>query len=278
MKLPITSIILTYNEELNLSNCLKSIKKYIPEIIVVDSGSTDRTVEIAKKYGAKVVINENYQNQAQQFNWALDNVEVNNPWIFRLDADEWVTKELMEELAEKLPETPEEISGFYIKRRVYFMGKWIKHGGYYPTWFLRLFRTDKGRSEEREMDEHIILKEGKTARLKNDFADENHKDLEAWTAKHNDYSTREVRAREKEAKGTKKDNLKGQARFKRVLKKSFYGKLPLFCRAFIYYIYRYIIRLGFLDGKEGLIYHTLQGFWHQFLIDAKIYEKRRKNK
>jgi len=269
-KLPITAIILTYNEELNLPQCLKNIEPHVDEIIVVDSYSTDKTKEIAKKHDATVVDHE-FKNQAQQFNWAIDNLEINNEWIFRLDADEWVTDELWDELEEKLEKTPENITGYTMKRRVYFMNRWIKHGGYYPAWFLRLFRKGKARYEERAMDEHAYLTEGKSKKLKNDFVDQNHKPLKEWISKHNNFSTREVKAREKEAR----QNIKGQAKRKRKLKTHFYSKLPLFCRAFAYFIYRYIFRLGFLDGKEGLIFHTLQGFWHQFLIDAKIYEKRK---
>jgi glycosyltransferase involved in cell wall biosynthesis len=272
-KLPITVIILSFNEELNLPQCLENVTPHVDEVIVVDSGSTDKTKEIAENFGAKLITHLDYKNQAQQFNWALENVEIKNDWIFRLDSDEWVTEELWNELEKKLKDLPEEITGCYIKRRVYFMGKWIKHGGYYPTWFLRIFRKGKAKYENREMDEHAVLIEGKSIKLKNDFADENHKSLFEWTAKHNDFSTREIKARENENKNI---NLEGQANRKRNIKIGFYSKLPLFCRAFAYYFYRYIIRLGFLDGKEGLIFHTLQGFWHQFLIDAKIYESRYK--
>jgi hypothetical protein len=158
------------------------------------------------------------------------------------------------------------------------MGKWIRHGGYYPTWILRLFKKGRAKSEERAMDEHIVLLEGKSARLKNDFIDEMRKSLEWWTAKHNNYSTREAEERmkiEERKPGVSESKLEGQAKRKRAIKNNFYLKLPLFFRAFLYFIYRYFIRLGFLDGKEGLIFHFLQGFWHQFLIDAKIYEKRK---
>ncbi len=274
MKLPISVIILTFNEEINLARCLNSVDKWADEIIIVDSYSIDKTLEIAKKYGAKVVQHK-FENQAQQFNWALDNVDIKNDWIFRLDADEWLTEELKEEITEVLQHKSAAINGFYIKRRVYFMGRWIRHGGYYPTWILRFFRKGKARSEEREMDEHIVLLEGRTGKLKYDFIDDNQKDLEWWTNKHNNFSTREVEAvlRERDAK-----YLKGQAGQKRWIKERVYLKLPMFCRAFFYFIYRYFIRLGFLDGKEGLIFHFLQGFWYRFLIDAKLYEVKKENK
>lgn len=271
-KLPITVLMVTYKEEVHISHCLESVVGNVDEVVIVDNGSTDKTVEIAKGFGAKVVevSHDMYKNQAQMFNWSLDNVEVKNDWIFRLDADEWVTENLWEELREKLGETPEDVSGYFIKRRAYFMGRWMKHGGYYPTWILRLFRKGKARYVgEREMDEHLTVLEGKTARLENDFADENRKSLEEWTDKHNDYSTREARATLEE----KKKGLKSRAG----ANAGIYSKLPLFCRAFGYFIYRYFFRLGFLDGKKGLIYHFLQGFWYRFLVDAKIYEQKIKN-
>ena len=276
-KLPISIIVLTLNEEINLHYCLESIKGYADEIIIVDSYSTDKTLEIAKKYSAKIVQHK-FINQDQQFNWALDNVDIKNEWVFRLDADERVTPELWKELEEKLSETPNEVTGFYIKRRVYFMGRWIKHGGYYPTWILRLFRKGKARSEEREMDEHIVLLEGRADKLKHDFIDDNQKNLESWISKHNNFSTREARERIKKASDSEyqTSGMEGQVMRKRWLKERLYLKLPLFYRAFLYFTYRYVFRLGFLDGKEGLVFHFLQGCWHQFLIDAKIYESRKK--
>lgn len=303
MKFPISIIILTYNEEIHIERLLKNISDWVDEIFIVDSFSTDKTLEIAKEYGVRI-FQHKFENQAQQFNWALDNLEIKNDWILRLDADEYLTEELKEEISFSLnPLTPaygglrfrlgfgekeisssEEVNGFYIKRRVYFMGRWIKHGGYYPTWILRLFKKGKARSEQREMDEHIVLSEGTAGKLKNDFVDENLKDLEDWTNKHNKYSTREANERinmriaNREAQVAK--GIAGQTARKRWIKNNFYCRLPLFFRACLYFCYRYFFRFGFLDGKEGLIFHFLQGFWHQFLIDAKIYERRKllKNK
>lgn len=263
MKLPITTIILTYNEEVNIEKCLKSIGEWVNEILVVDSYSTDRTKEIAQRHGAKVYEHP-FKNQADQFNWALDTLEIKNEWILRLDADEEMTRELWEEISEVLPKINKETTGFLMKRRVYFMGRWMRHGGYYPTWFVRLFKKNKGRSEEREVDEHIVISEGKTQRLENDFIDDNKKDITAWIEKHNKYASREVVAI---------GNKKGEKMKQRV----YYG-MPLFMRAFWYFCYRYVVRAGFLDGKEGLIFHFLQGFWYRFLVDVKIFEfKKIKN-
>jgi len=260
MKTSISAIILTYNEELNLGNCLKSVSDLADEIFIVDSGSTDKTAEIAKNYGAQFIEHRDYKNQAQQFNWALDNLEIKNEWILRLDADEYLTEELKHEITETPKNIPEGINGFYMKRRVYFMGKWIKHGGYYPYWILRLFKKGTARSESKAMDEHIVLLSGSAGKLKNDFVDDNKKDLTWWIAKHNDYASREAADFLANDFGSKK--------------KRHYYSLPPFLRAFLYFVYRYFIRLGFLDGKEGLIFHFLQGFWYRFLIDAKIYERK----
>ncbi|MDI6717474.1 MAG: glycosyltransferase family 2 protein [Patescibacteria group bacterium] len=263
MKFPISAIILTYNEELNIDNCLKNINDLCDEIFIVDSYSTDGTKQIANRYGVKF-IQHSFKNQADQFNWALDNLPIKNEWILRLDADEYLTEELKNEIIKKIKNIPNDVVGFYLNRRVYFMGKWIKHGGYYPTWILRLFRRGKARSEQREMDEHIVLFEGRAGKFENDFIDDNKKDLTWWIEKHNNYALREAR-----------EALLGN--YGRGMKKKYY-KLPLFCRVVAYFIYRYFFRFGFLDGKEGLIFHFLQGFWYRFLVDAKIYEKLRINK
>ena len=279
MKISLSLTILTYNEEIHIGRLLKNIADWADEIFIVDSFSTDKTLEIAKKYDCKI-FQHKFENQAQQFNWALDNLKIKNDWILRLDADEYLTEELKEEIHQTLINTYKRlidadnisinqqnqyksavINGYYIKRRVYFMGRWIKHGAYYPIWFLRLFRKGKGRSEQRAMDEHIVLLEGKSRKLKNDFIDDNKKGLMDWTAKHNNYSSREVLAAISGNFGIKK--------------KKFYYRLPLFCRACLYFCYRYFLRLGFLDGKEGLIFHFLQAFWYRFLVDAKIYEYKK---
>ena len=256
-------IILARDEEINLPHALRSIASLGTKVWVVDNGSVDRTPEIAKTAGAEFVWHKEYMNQAQQFNWALDNLPLKGEWVLRLDADEWLTPELAEEIKKTLDTVPADVSGFFMKRRVYFMGKWIRHGSYYPTWILRLFRRGKARSEEREMDEHIALSEGRAERLKNDFADENRKPLSAWLAKHRDYAVREARAA-----------LRGYISDTRKLKKSFYYLLPPFIRPVLFFIYRYFFRLGFLDGIAGLKFHFLQGLWYRWLVDGEIVKQR----
>jgi len=279
-KLPISVIILTYNEEKNIENCLRSVCEWVNEIFIVDSYSTDKTLEVASIYTDKIYQHP-FETQAKQFNWALDNLPVTAEWIMRLDADEMVTPELADELSSVLHEISSDITGLYVKRRVYFMGRWIRHGGYYPIWLLRIWRRGKAKVEERFMDEHVVLFEGKTIRLKNDIVEKNNKDLTWWIGKHNSYATREAKDMINiEQKISTGDNVTPslwglQEQRKRWIKENIYSKMPLFLRPFLYFLYRYFLLLGFLDGKEGLIFHFLQGFWYRFLVDAKVYEMRR---
>jgi len=273
MKAEISLIILTYNEELNLEKCLKSVVGLVSEIIIVDSGSTDKTKEIAEKYGAKFVIHE-FKNQADQFNWALDNVQINGDWVLRLDADEELLPELKEEIKKELPNVGEDVAGFYLNRRNYFKGRWVKHGGYYPIWILRLFRKGMARSEEREMDEHLVLLGGKAEKFKNDFIDNNLKGLEEWKKKHRGYAMREARSFISQQNG---ESVSGQAGEKRKLKLKIYYRVPPFLRVILYFLYRYFILLGFLDGWTGTQFHILQGFWYRWIIDRNIVKLKNNN-
>ena len=190
-KISLSVIILTYNEEKNIEKCLKSLYEWVEEIFIVDSFSTDKTLEISKRYTNKIYQHP-FKNHAEQFNWALDNLSLKSKWIMRLDADERVTPELKDELIRKLSNLSCTINGLYVKRRVYFMGKWIKHGDLYPRWPLRIFRKNKAKIEERWMDEHIKLSEGKVLYLKNDIIDDNRNNISWWINKHNNYATRET--------------------------------------------------------------------------------------
>ena len=270
MKSNITLIVLTYNEELNLEKCLRSVDGLVSEIIIVDSGSTDKTKEISEKYGARFVVHE-FKNQADQFNWALDNIEIKGDWVMRLDADEELLPELKKEIEEKISGLPEGVSGVVLRRRTYFLGKWMKHGGIYPTELLRIFRKGRGASENREMDEHLILKDGESVIFKNDFIDNNLSPLKSWLSKHRNYAKREARVyfKELQADGVG-DVLNSQAGGKRHLKNRVYYSLPPFFRALAYFIYRYFIKLGFLDGFNGFLYCFLHALWYRSLVDLEI--------
>ncbi|HIP14805.1 MAG TPA: glycosyltransferase family 2 protein [Sulfurimonas autotrophica] len=276
MKQDISVIILTYNEEQHLERCITSLQSSVKEIFIVDSFSTDRTIEIAKALGVKVYSNK-WVNYAVQFQWGLDNCDINTKWVMRMDADEYILPELSDEISQKIDSLDDEISSIYMKRRVFFMNQWIKHGGYYPIWLLRIWKFEYGKIEERWMDEHIKVSQGKSIQFENDLVDHNLSNLTAWTQKHNNYATREaIDLLNYIYDFVKYDDVKpnlfgSQAERKRWLKVR-YSKLPLFIRPILYFHYRYFIQLGFLDKKAGFIWHFLQGFWYRFLVDAKINE------
>ena len=276
MKLNITAIILTYNEKRNLPDCINSIKDFINEIVVVDSFSNDETIEIAKSYGCKTYQNK-FINQAKQFIWATNNVDMVNEWILRIDADERWTKEGFDELRKIIEQ--DSTDGVYVKMKIFFMGRWIKNGGFYPNYFLRVYKKSKGKMEDRWMDEHISV-DGKTVISNIDVIESNYdrqKNISLWTDKHNRYSTREaiefLIAKHKLKEMDSVANIFGnKTEKKRWLKENLYFRVPLFIRPFLYYIHRYIFKLGFLDGKEGFIFHYLHAFWYRFLVDVKVYQ------
>lgn len=270
-------IILTFNEEMHISRCITSLKEVTSNIYVIDSSSTDQTVHLAKMLGAKVFQNKWPGNHAAQFQWALDNCILETKWCMKMDADEYLTNELVAEINDKLSKIPDRITGIYLKRRVYFKGRWIKHGGYYPTKLLRIWKLKYGSMEQRLMDEHIKLSEGGSIEFSADIIDDNKNDLTWWSIKHVNYATREMADILNRKLKIKEQNqiipkwFGTQEQFKRKVK-NIYLDLPLFVRPFLYFTHRFFFKLGFLDGKEGLIWHILQGFWYRFLVDAKIYE------
>jgi glycosyltransferase involved in cell wall biosynthesis len=268
-KMPgIAAIILTKDEERDLPACLESIRDIATEVYVIDSGSTDATVEIALKAGA-TVLQHPFENYAKQFNWALDNIPMKAEWVLRIDADERFSHGLTRELTRVMPGLPLAVTGLSVSRRIRFWGREIRFGDMYPVWLLRLWRNGIGRCEDLWMDEYIELSEGHTLRIRGDLLHDIPKSVTEWTAKHNWYATRECTDILSISAGHSVEVDRG---FRRRLKHSVYLRLPLFYRAFAYWLYRYIIKLGFLDGKIGLIYHFLHGFWYRFLVDAKIYE------
>lgn len=266
--LNITTIILTYNEEKHMRRCIEHAKRVSKKIYVVDSYSTDRTCEIARECGA-VVLQNKYLNQAQQFQWALNNCEITTEWTMRLDADEYLSSELEQELEEKLPSLPEKITGIYLTLGVIFMEHLLKHGYIKPVTILRMWRTGKAYMEQRWMDERCVLKEGEAITLKSRFIDHNLNGLTFFTAKHNNYSNREVMVYFSQELGLDGQDEKNA---RRNVSKGKYYALPSFLRAFLYFAIRYFVFLGFLDGKAGFIWATLQAYWYRFLIDSKLHE------
>lgn len=252
---------------------MRSVSPYVERVVVVDSYSVDDTRDLASSMGADVFQNP-WKNYATQFNWALDNANINTPWVLRLDADEIVTDQLGDLLSGQCLSTSDDVTGFTVNRQIHFLGRWIRRGGIYPLRMLRIFKYGKGRCEDRWMDEHIVV-DGDVGHLDADIVDENLQSLSWWTEKHNGYASREVidiLVNRIDSKVEPESAMSRQAKIKRWVKESVYGKLPLGMRPGLYFFYRYFIRLGFLDGWQGMVFHTLQGFWYRFLVDAKLLE------
>lgn len=273
MESGITAIILTFNEEMHLERCLKSIKPFCKAIHIVDSFSTDRTLEIAAAYGAKVIQNP-WHNYAAQFNFGLNNTNITTDWVMRMDADEYAEPGLGEELTSVLPTLQPNITGIMITRKVFFMGKWIKS---FPHHMVRIWRTGKGHIEERWVDEHILLSEGTHIPIKSRIVDDNLNNIEWWTNKHNIYARREafdlLNIKYKLFSAHTHQNQIGEDnRKKRWLKEKIYSNLPFGLRPLLYYLFRLFIKGGIFDGKQGFIFHTLQAFWYRFLVDVKVLE------
>lgn len=277
-KADLAVVMLTYNESLHLARALQHVSGFAKQIFVIDSFSTDATVQIAKDHGAEV-LQHPFQNYAKQYEWALENAPINAQWVMRLDADEIIEADLAEEIVNKLPALPPEITGVNLKRKTIFQGKFIRHGGRYPLTLLRIWRHGKARIEDRWMDEHMYLTEGRAVTFSGGFADHNLFDLTSFTDKHNRYASREaldvlnqrLHIFEEHIDLASQSTAR-QARIKRFFKESIYNRLPCEVSAVAYFFYRYIFQLGFLDGRRGFVYHVLQGFWYRFLVGVKLRE------
>lgn len=273
MKTDLAVIILTYNEEENLAQALDSVCGWANEVFILDSFSTDRTLEIARDHGCSIFQNP-FVDYAKQRNHALDHLPITCQWVLFLDADEWLPGELKLEIAETTSSNPEE-DGFYLNRRLVWMGRWIRRG-YYPTWILRLFRYGKGRCEDRAVNEHLLV-EGKTGYLSHDFMHEDRKGVPDWISKHNRYAAREALELFKNPLDEIQIDARlwgTQAQRKRWIRYRIWNHLPPLLRPFIYFLYRYLLRGGFLDGRAGFVYHFLQGLWFPLLIDVIYLEMK----
>ena len=273
------AVVLTHNEELNLEACLASLTGIVQTVYVVDSGSTDETAEIAERYGA-AFLQHPFESHTKQWQWALDQIPMTAEWILGLDADQRLSPELQEELR-RLFQGPVDhlkgIHGVYVKRRQVFRGRWIRHGGYYPKYLLKLFRRDKLVLDVDELVDHHFYVDGPTRKLTCDLIEDNHKedDISFWIDKHNRYARRlaqeEVR-RARNGVSPIAPRLLGSPDQRVLWLKRRWLQLPRYFRPIVYFVYRYFIRLGFLDGKEGFIFHFLQALWFRLLIDIEVEE------
>lgn len=271
----ITAIILTKNEEKNIRECITSIQNIVKRIVVIDSFSSDGTVEIARQLGVEVYQHQ-FENYAKQFMYGMEVAQIKTVWVFRIDADERLTEESAKEL-EALCNGNEEtdVNGIVVRFEVEFMGKKLRHGGIYPFQKLLVFKNGIGHIENRNMDEHIVLDKGRSIEMEHDSIHHDYKDLTYWINKHNWYASREVLDYYQFQEEGDNTGLNKKAKFKRMVKFKIYYKLPMGLRAYIYYWYRYYLKLGFLDGREGKIFAFMQAYWYRYLVDAKIYEREK---
>jgi glycosyltransferase involved in cell wall biosynthesis len=280
---PLSVVVLTFNEERNLASCLESVAGWAARVVVVDSGSTDRTLAIAARFGAEVVSHP-FESHARQWQWALSTLPLATEWVLAIDADQSLTPELKEEIASVLPRwsAPGSPVGAYINRRQIFRGRWIRHGGYYPKYLLKLFRRDVVTLDEGDVVDHHFVVAGPTAVLRGDLVEDNRNeaDIAVWIDKHNRYAAGQ--AREEQARwgdgapGGKRGSAFGSPDDRTLWRKRIWNRLPLYIRPFGYFFYRYVIRFGFLDGKEGFIFHFMQAFWYRLLVDINRDEIRQR--
>jgi glycosyltransferase involved in cell wall biosynthesis len=272
----ITAIVLTFNEADLLPACLSSLREVASKIVIVDSGSTDATLRIAQQYGAQVV-HHPFENYAAQRNWALRTLDVSDEWVLNVDADERLTPELSSAIRTALmSDAVTATAGYMFSRRVIFMRRWIKWGGIYPTYHLRLFRRGAGRCEQRLYDQHFIV-EGACVVLNGDLIEES-RDLRTFVSRHTAWASAEANEL---AATAPRDVIQGNRNSqnpieRRRWQREVYQSLPILLRPFIFFFYRYVIRLGFLDGIAGLLYHLIQGFWFRLMIDFRLLQVRRR--
>ena len=257
-------MILSFNEERNIARALESVQGWAEQVFVVDSMSTDATVEICHRYGSVRVFEHAFSDYGRQWEWALEELPIKTEWVMKLDADESVPAETRCEIARALAGAGPEVTAFALWWKFFFMGKWLKHttGKVHN---IRIWRNEKGRFEDRSVNEQLIV-DGKVARIKTPLIHEDRKGLSAWVWRHNRYSTMEaVEYFRRGQRGGERISGKGIA-LRRVLKETLWPWVPF--KPLVYFLYLYIVRLGFLDGREGLAYAKLRYFYY-YLIELK---------
>ena len=278
MNTQLSFIILTYNEEVHLDRLLQSISDLDAPIFILDSGSTDETITIGKQYGASF-LHHLFENHPKQWDYALKNFPVKTPWVICLDADQVVTPELKSRLSAFRDEDYSGTNGIYFNRKNFFKGRWIKHGGYYPFYLLKMFRYDIGYSDTNENMDHRLIVPGKLEVWKDGIIlEENLKEnnIRFWIEKHNRYSDlvaqEEVERMMQMRNQTIRPHFWGTPDERTAWRKQLWWKMPRYVRPMIYFTQRIIFQLGILDGRTGIIFHFLQGFWFRLIVDIKIDE------
>ncbi|HZQ07137.1 MAG TPA: glycosyltransferase family 2 protein [Anaerolineae bacterium] len=278
IRLPIAAIVLTFNEEQNLDACLSSVASWVDELYVLDSGSRDGTLAVAARYGAHIFYHP-FEAHTQQWMWALEHLPLTNDWVLGLDADQRIPAELRDELAALFSSGDDalrEVNGFFIKRRQIWRGRWIKHGTYYPKYLLKLFRKQCVHLNAQDLMDHHFYVTGGTRNLQHDLIEENRKenDITFWSEKHLRYARllaqEEFLKRNSAQQGIVTATFWGNPDQRVLWLKQRWYSLPLYVRPFLYFIYRYVFRLGILDGKQGFVFHFLHAFWFRLLVDIHL--------
>ena len=268
----LTVVILTCNEEAHILRTIQNVQNWADQVFILDSFSEDRTCEIAQESGA-IIFQHPFENYAAQREWALRELPYRTEWMLFLDADELVSDELKTEITIKLAEPTNSINGYYLNRRFYWMGKWLRRGGMYPVWILRLVKHKNARSNPRRVNEHLEV-DGETQKISGDLLHVDLKTISDWIKKHNRYASLEAQEYVDADQTRNSDSLAKlfgtQPERKRWIREKIWNPLvPTLVRPFVYFLYVYFVRLGILDGKAGFIYHVLHGFCYRFMIEAK---------
>jgi len=274
----LSCVILTYNEEKNIHRCLESLSGWVKEIFIIDSFSNDKTIEIAANFTDKIV-QRPFNTHIQQWNWALKNLPFSCDWCLALDADQSISGALKEEIEFIFSSgRSKDINGYYIKRKQFFRGRWLRFGGYYPKYMLKLFKINKVYCDEKEMVDNRFYVGGKTGCLKYDFIEDNRNedDIIFWLNKHLRYARLKAEEifnyRQKKRSWLVRPSLFGTPDQKILYLTDLYYGLPLYIRPLLYFILRYFFLLGFLDGPQGFLFHFFQGLWYRQVIDIKLKE------
>jgi len=279
MAVDFSFIVLTFNEEMHLPRLLNSLQGLEADIFILDSGSTDQTIPICNHYGLHYALHP-FENHPKQWDEALRRFEIKTPWVIALDADQTLTPELYQQLARFNDQDHLDIDGIYFNRKNIFQGRWIRYGGYYPLYMLKMFRYGHGYSDLSENMDHRFIVPGKTAIWKKGhLLEENLKEnkISFWIDKHNRYSdllaTEEIERKQKIRLQTIRPLFWGTPDQRTAWLKRLWWNMPHYSRAFAYFSYRMLIQKGIFDGKTGILFHFLQGFWFRLIVDIKIEEQ-----
>jgi len=281
--IPVSVIVTTRNEAANIERTLQAIHGCVDEIFVVDSDSSDSTPEIARKYATQVV-NLAYDHSRVIpwiYQWSLENLPIRNEWVLILEADQRPDEALKRALEALFARERIEEDGFYVLRRQVFRGRLLRFGGYGGKWMLKLFRRGRGELDPKEQDTRVYVR-GRTGRLGGCLMEENANEerilfyLEKHLRYADAFAREELERRRDGLRWKLEPQLFGTPDERILWLKRLYYRMPLYVRPWLYFLYRYVVLLGCLDGKEGFIFHFLQAFWFRLVVDVRLEEMLRR--